>query len=85
MVCKRLQRCKPHDYIPDFLIRLKGEPARHLILETKSWVPLTEVKKAAAMPPRDRPYSVKVINHHGDEVAKVYGVSKNYATRTDCA
>ncbi|MEI8190184.1 MAG: type III restriction endonuclease subunit R, partial [candidate division NC10 bacterium] len=37
-----------HDYLPDFLIRLNGEPARHLILETKGFDPLEEVKRAAA-------------------------------------
>ncbi len=37
-----------HDYIPDFLIRLATEPRRHLILETKGYDPLEDVKKAAA-------------------------------------
>jgi type III restriction enzyme len=37
-----------HDYTPDFIIRLKGEQPRHLILETKGWDPLEEIKKAAA-------------------------------------
>jgi type III restriction enzyme len=37
-----------HDYIPDFIIRLKTEPPVHLILETKGYDPLEEVKKAAA-------------------------------------
>jgi type III restriction enzyme len=37
-----------HDYIPDFIIRLKTEPLVHLILETKGYDPLEEVKKAAA-------------------------------------
>lgn len=36
-----------HDYLPDFLIRLKTDPW-HLILETKGWDPLEEVKAAAA-------------------------------------
>jgi type III restriction enzyme len=38
-----------HDYLPDFIIRLKTEPEQHLILETKGFDPLEEVKKAAAM------------------------------------
>lgn len=38
----------PHDYVPDFIIRLKGEPVRHLILETKGFDPLAEVKQQAA-------------------------------------
>ena len=37
-----------HDYMPDFIIRLKTDPAIHLILETKGYDPLEEVKKAAA-------------------------------------
>jgi type III restriction enzyme len=37
-----------HDYIPDFLIRLKHETPRYLILETKGYDPLEEVKGAAA-------------------------------------
>jgi type III restriction enzyme len=38
-----------HDYIPDFIIRLKGEgeQGRFLILETKGFDPLADVKKAA--------------------------------------
>jgi len=37
-----------HDYIPDFLIRLKTETPFHVIFETKGYDPLEEVKKAAA-------------------------------------
>ena len=37
-----------HDYLPDFIIRLNTEPASHLILETKGFDPLEEVKSAAA-------------------------------------
>jgi len=37
-----------HDYIPDFIIRLKSEPPVHLILETKGYDALEEVKTAAA-------------------------------------
>lgn len=37
-----------HDYLPDFIIRLKGDESSHLILETKGYDPLVEVKKAAA-------------------------------------
>jgi len=37
-----------HDYVPDFLIRLKGDKPYHLILETKGYDPLEEVKRAAA-------------------------------------
>ena len=38
----------PHDFVPDFLIRLKGSPTRHVILETKGYDPLQEIKAAAA-------------------------------------
>ena len=37
-----------HDYIPDFIIRLKTQPVTHLILETKGFDDLAEVKAAAA-------------------------------------
>jgi type III restriction enzyme len=37
-----------HDYVPDFLIRLKTDLPRHLILETKGYDPLEMVKRAAA-------------------------------------
>jgi type III restriction enzyme len=36
-----------HEYIPDFLIRLRAEQANHLILEMKGYDPLEEVKTAA--------------------------------------
>ena len=37
-----------HDYIPDFIVRLKGQPPVSLILETKGYDPLADVKRAAA-------------------------------------
>lgn len=39
---------QPHDYQPDFIVRLKSTPSVHLILETKGFDPLREVKAAAA-------------------------------------
>jgi type III restriction enzyme len=40
---------QPHDYTPDFIVRLKAEGLpSHLILETKGYDPLEEVKRAAA-------------------------------------
>jgi type III restriction enzyme len=39
---------QPHDYVPDFIIRLKGDPPQHLILEIKGFDPLAEVKTQAA-------------------------------------
>ena len=43
-----LHNGETHDYIPDFIIRLKTEPALNLILETKGYDPEAEVKAAAA-------------------------------------
>jgi type III restriction enzyme len=39
---------QPHDYVPDFIVRLAGEPPRLWILETKGFDDLAEVKAAAA-------------------------------------
>lgn len=53
-----------HDYMPDFSVRLKTEPIIHLVLETKGFDPLGDVKCAAA----DR--WVAAVNADG-----IYGVS----------
>jgi type III restriction enzyme len=37
-----------HDYVPDFIIRLDGSEERYMILETKGYDPLEQVKTAAA-------------------------------------
>ena len=37
-----------HDYVPDFLVRLKDLPNTTIILETKGFDPLAEVKASAA-------------------------------------
>jgi type III restriction enzyme len=37
-----------HEYVPDFLIRLTSDSSRYLILETKGFDALEEVKRAAA-------------------------------------
>ena len=37
-----------HEYIPDFIIQLTGPEPRYLILETKGYDPLREVKEQAA-------------------------------------
>jgi type III restriction enzyme len=37
-----------HDYVPDFIVRLRTDTPRFLILETKGYDPLTDIKKAAA-------------------------------------
>jgi len=36
-----------HDFVPDFIVRLATNPENHLILETKGFDPLAEVKAAA--------------------------------------
>jgi type III restriction enzyme len=43
-----LHNGESHDYIPDFIVRLKTEPRRHLILETKGYDDLEDVKRQAA-------------------------------------
>ena len=42
-----LHNGQPHDYMPDFIIRLKKTPVVHLILETKGFDELADVKAAA--------------------------------------
>jgi type III restriction enzyme len=37
-----------HDYIPDFIVRLKTNPPIHLIIETKGYDEKEEIKVAAA-------------------------------------
>ncbi|WP_416667862.1 BPTD_3080 family restriction endonuclease [Egbenema bharatensis] len=39
---------QPHDYLPDFIIRLKTEQPCYFILETKGYDPLRDVKRDAA-------------------------------------
>jgi type III restriction enzyme len=39
---------QPHDYVPDLVVRLKTDPAAHLIIETKGFDDLADVKAAAA-------------------------------------
>ena len=43
-----LHNGEQHEYMPDFIVRLTGEKERHLILETKGYDPLQEVKSQAA-------------------------------------
>jgi len=65
-----LHNGQPHDYVPDFIVRLKGEPARHLILETKGFDPLTEVKTQAAS------RWVEAVNAEGSFGNWVYAVAR---------
>lgn len=43
-----LHNGQPRDYVPDFTVRLEGEPRVHLIVETKGYDELAGVKAAAA-------------------------------------
>ncbi|MDO8140698.1 MAG: hypothetical protein Q6358_04295 [Candidatus Brocadiales bacterium] len=43
-----LHNGQPHDYMPDFIISLKSEPPIYLILETKGFDELAEIKAQAA-------------------------------------
>jgi type III restriction enzyme len=43
-----LHNGQPHDYTPDFIVRLKSADERYLIIETKGFDPLREIKAQAA-------------------------------------
>ena len=43
-----LHNGEQHEYLPDFIVRMIGDEPRHLILETKGYDPLKEVKAQAA-------------------------------------
>lgn len=43
-----LHNGQPHDYMPDFIIRLKGETPLYLVFETKGFDELADIKKQAA-------------------------------------
>jgi len=55
-----LHNGEQHEYIPDFVVRLKSPEERFLLLETKGYDPLKDVKRAAA----ERWCSA--VNAHGD-------------------
>ncbi len=68
-----LHNGQPHEYVPDFLIRLKTNPPCHLILEVKGYDPLEEVKAAAA----ER--WVAAVNAEGSFGAWSYAIAKKVA------
>jgi type III restriction enzyme len=43
-----LHNGEQHEYVPDFVVRLKSKDERYLLLETKGFDPLKDVKQAAA-------------------------------------
>lgn len=59
-----------HEYIPDFIVRLNTKPEIHLILETKGYDPLEEVKKAAAL------RWVEAVNADGTYGCWAYAIAK---------
>src|SRR5437667_11757908 len=59
-----------NDYMPDFIVRLKTQPPMHVIVETKGYDPLAEVKGAAA----DR--WVKAVNAEGSHGQWAYGMAR---------
>jgi len=59
-----------HDYVPDFIVRLKTDPPMHLILETKGFDPLGEVKRQAAV------RCVNAVNAEGSFGRWAYAVAK---------
>ena len=59
-----------HDYMPDFIVRLKTDPSIHMIVETKGYDPLAEVKSAAA----DR--WVKAVNAEGSYGQWAYAMAR---------
>lgn len=62
-----------HDYMPDFIIRLNSKPLSHLILETKGYDQLEEVKRAAAA------RWVAAVNAEGTYGQWQYAVAKRVA------
>jgi len=62
-----------HDYVPDFLVRLKTDPPRTLILEVKGFDPLTDVKREAA----DR--WVRAVNADGTQGLWRYALVRDVA------
>jgi type III restriction enzyme len=66
-----------HDYVPDFIIRLKSKQPHHFILEIKGYDPTEEVKRAAA----ER--WVAAVNADGAYGRWQYGVAKKVSDVSD--
>ncbi|MBI3005311.1 MAG: DEAD/DEAH box helicase family protein [Ignavibacteriales bacterium] len=73
-----LHNGEPHDYVPDFIIRLKTRPPCHLILETKGHDELVEVKKQAAQ------RWVNAVNADGTYGSWKYEIVFHPTDVTDC-
>jgi len=61
---------QPHDYIPDFLVRLRSNRPTNVILETKGYDPLTEIKVQAAR------RWVAAVNHEGSFGVWHYAIAR---------
>jgi type III restriction enzyme len=66
-----LHNGRPHDYVPDFIVRLKGRKPIHVIVEIKGFDPLKEIKQQAA----ER--WVAAVNAEGSFGAWRYGVAQH--------
>ncbi len=60
-----------HDYIPDFLVKLGSKEPIHVILETKGYDPLTEIKVQAAQ------RWVSAVNHEGSFGVWRYAIARH--------
>jgi type III restriction enzyme len=60
-----------HDYIPDFLVRLRSTQPTHAILETKGYDPLAEIKVQAAL------RWVSAVNHEGSFGVWRYAIARH--------
>ncbi|MBI3457151.1 MAG: DEAD/DEAH box helicase family protein [Candidatus Rokubacteria bacterium] len=68
-----LHNGQPHDYMPDFIVRLRSDPPCLLILETKGFDPVGEIKAAAAQ------RWVSAVNADGTYGRWAYAVAKRVA------
>jgi type III restriction enzyme len=68
-----LHNGQTHDDVPDFIVRLRTDPPRHLVLETKGFDPLEEVKVAAAR------RWVAAVNADGRYGSWAYAITKRVA------
>jgi type III restriction enzyme len=66
-----------HDYVPDFLVRLKDVPGTTIILETKGFDPLAEVKASAAA------RWVNAVNAEGSHGRWRYELARNVSSVGD--
>ncbi|MFZ1977230.1 MAG: DEAD/DEAH box helicase family protein [Bacteroidota bacterium] len=68
---------QPHEYVPDFIVRLKSEKEVYLIIETKGYDELSEIKASAAR------RWVKAVNADGKYGIWNYSLAKKPEEVTD--